>query len=201
MTSPVSQDHRDPIATRGRLLDAALALFTERTLTGTAVPAVAARAGVGVGTIYRSYPSKEALGNAVYQRCKADMRAALSRGQPTDPTAETARTSLRRLWHNLASFAAEQPDALAFCEHQQHASYLDEHSRLAARNVEDLVIAAIRRGQLAGEIRQGDPWLLVSLAYGAFVGMTKSLRAVTASLDAATVEAAEQAVWDMLCAR
>ena len=56
---------------REAILDAALDLFAQRGFHGTAVPAVAERARVGAGTIYRYFASKEALVNAVYQRHKS----------------------------------------------------------------------------------------------------------------------------------
>ena len=49
------------------ILDAALALFVERGYHGTAVPAIAERAGVAAGTIYHHFESKEQLVNAVFE--------------------------------------------------------------------------------------------------------------------------------------
>src|SRR5688500_7489538 len=68
-----------PAGKRDAVLAAALALFTERTYEGTPMPAVAQRAGIGVGTIYRYFPSKEALGNAVFQQGKREMLRYLTR--------------------------------------------------------------------------------------------------------------------------
>ena len=56
------------MAVREAILDAALHLFTERTFAACPVPLVAERAGVATGTIYRYFPSKEALVNEVYRR-------------------------------------------------------------------------------------------------------------------------------------
>ena len=53
------------------ILSAALELFAEKGFHGTAVPEIAAKAGVAAGTIYRYFDSKEAMVNAVYQRHKA----------------------------------------------------------------------------------------------------------------------------------
>ena len=52
------------------ILEAALPLFVERGFYGTAVPAVADRAGVAAGTIYHHFASKEAMVNALYRRWK-----------------------------------------------------------------------------------------------------------------------------------
>ena len=45
---------------REAVLGAALELFVERGFHGTTVPEIAERAGVGAGTIYRHFASKEA---------------------------------------------------------------------------------------------------------------------------------------------
>ncbi|MFN0246911.1 MAG: TetR/AcrR family transcriptional regulator, partial [Kofleriaceae bacterium] len=55
---------------REAILDAALELFVERGFFGTAVPEIADKAGVGAGTIYRYFESKEALVNAIYRQQK-----------------------------------------------------------------------------------------------------------------------------------
>jgi len=71
---------------RERLLDAALALFLE---DGPDVPleAVAKRAGVGIGTLYRRFPTREALVEAAYRSEVAHLAEAaeeLLRDRPPD---------------------------------------------------------------------------------------------------------------------
>src|SRR5689334_15289154 len=55
---------------REAILAAALELFVERGFYGTAVPEIAERAGVGAGTIYRYFESKETLVNELYREQK-----------------------------------------------------------------------------------------------------------------------------------
>jgi len=43
-----------------------LQLFEARGFDGTSVPLIAQKAGVGIGTVYRYFPTKEALLNAVF---------------------------------------------------------------------------------------------------------------------------------------
>jgi AcrR family transcriptional regulator len=52
---------------RERLLDAAETVFTEKG-TGASTEEVARQAGVGIGTVFRHFPTKEALLSAVYAR-------------------------------------------------------------------------------------------------------------------------------------
>jgi AcrR family transcriptional regulator len=56
----------DAARNRDRLLDAATRLFVEQGLDAT-VDAIAKEAGVGAGTVYRHFPSREALIEAAYR--------------------------------------------------------------------------------------------------------------------------------------
>src|SRR5215203_1486893 len=49
------------LATRGRIVQAVADLVAEAHPASISVPAVAKRAGVGVATVYRYFPTKEAL--------------------------------------------------------------------------------------------------------------------------------------------
>src|SRR5258707_6306679 len=65
--APVKQPRADAVRNRERVLKAAKIVFS----TGGAeasLEAVARRAGVGIGTLYRHFPTREALFEAVYRR-------------------------------------------------------------------------------------------------------------------------------------
>src|SRR6267142_1261146 len=57
----------DSIRNRERLLEAAAAVFSAGGPEAS-LEAVAKRAGVGIGTLYRHFPTREALFEAVYRR-------------------------------------------------------------------------------------------------------------------------------------
>jgi AcrR family transcriptional regulator len=64
---PVRKPRADSVRNRERVLEAAKAVFS----TGGAdasLEAVARRAGVGIGTLYRHFPTRESLFEAVYRR-------------------------------------------------------------------------------------------------------------------------------------
>jgi TetR/AcrR family transcriptional regulator, repressor of fatR-cypB operon len=176
------------------VLEAALAVFTEHTYDGTAMPLVADRAGAAVGTIYRHFPSKQALVNAVFQHWKRLMLEYLARGTRPD---EPVRAEFGRIWSALRAFATDHPTAFAFLEHQQHEGYLDAESTALAEQATALATDLVVRGQRGGQIRPGDPAVLVALVYGAFVGLSKAIRAGTV-VGEDEFAAAERAVWDLL---
>src|SRR5712692_1439339 len=90
-----------PADKREAILDAALELFAERTFEGTPVPLIAERAGVAAGTIYRYFDGKEALVNALYRRCKGDLRSVLAEAIASGTTHEER---FRLMWRGQWQF-------------------------------------------------------------------------------------------------
>src|SRR6185295_10480465 len=64
---PTRRRRSDSIRNRERLLKAAAAVFSAGG-SDASLEAVAKRAGVGIGTLYRHFPTREALFEAVYRR-------------------------------------------------------------------------------------------------------------------------------------
>ncbi|MGX2993378.1 TetR/AcrR family transcriptional regulator [Streptomyces sp. JNUCC 64] len=181
------------------LIDAAIALFAERTYEGTQMPAVAQRAGVGVGSIYRYFPSKEALGNAAFQHAKRDLLERLADAVAEGGPTSSIRVEFGRFWRGFARFATDRPDAFVFLEHQQHDTYLNPESVGLALEIDRVAADFIARGQRAGEIREGDAGHLVALALGAFAGLVRLQRpGGLEALDPDDLDRAEAAVWDLL---
>src|SRR3954466_13928564 len=63
----VRKPRADAVRNRERVLEAAKAVFSAGG-SGASLEAVAKRAGVGIGTLYRHFPTREALFEAVYRR-------------------------------------------------------------------------------------------------------------------------------------
>jgi AcrR family transcriptional regulator len=75
---------------RELLMAAALEAFTERGTDDTSLEEIARRAGVGIGTLYRHFPGRTALLEAVY----TDQVAALCRRADQLATAESPAAAL-----------------------------------------------------------------------------------------------------------
>lgn len=189
----------DPDAKHDAVLDAALDLLGERTYGATAMPEVADRAGVAVGTVYRFFPSKEALVNAVYRRWKGRFAAALAEAVG-DPTGLSPRAEFDRWWDGLTAFAAAHPAAFSFLETHRHDQYLDEESRALAAAVDDEAAAFVRRAQRAGAMRRGRPDAMVAMVFGAFVGLHKLVESTGAPLSRPEQARARDAAWALVAA-
>ena len=75
MTAPLRSD---AARNRDRILEAARAAFAEHGLE-IGVDEIAQRAGVGVGTLYRRFPSKASLVHAIFEQRVDDLAPAIER--------------------------------------------------------------------------------------------------------------------------
>lgn len=180
------------------ILDAALRAFAERGYHGTAVPEVAEAAGVGTGTLYRYFASKEALVNELYRDAKQQLRAALLDGMPPLALAQpdAAERWFSELWRRLGAFARTEPDAFRFLEMQDHVAYLDAQSRQVERAVLAPLWLAGKR--LRDKASGASVDLLIALLWGAFVGLIKAQRLGYLQLDDTKLQQAGAACWRMI---
>jgi AcrR family transcriptional regulator len=177
------------------ILAAALGLFAERGFHGTAVPLVAERAGVGAGTIYRYFESKEALVNALYQKWKGEL---LTRVVTDFPGGASAREQFTAVWRRLANFVLENPEVYTFLELHHHGSYLDAESRALDNRLHDFAVGTIQRAQADGILKRVDPELLLALVHGAFIGVLRACREGRLAVSLESYQAAEPSCWDLV---
>jgi TetR/AcrR family transcriptional regulator, repressor of fatR-cypB operon len=175
------------------ILDAALEAFVERGFHGTAIPQIAERANIAAGTIYHYFDSKEALVNALYRSWKSTIS---QRVFATFPQGAPVREQFRTMWNVMVAFATQNPQAFAFIELHNHASYLDAESIGIDRTIKEFAAAMIKRAQVEGLVKPLEAYVLMELVFGAFVGMLRAYWEKRISLDDAVIAAAEQACWD-----
>jgi AcrR family transcriptional regulator len=136
----------DAVRNRERVLEAAKAVFSAGG-PDASLEAVAKRAGVGIGTLYRHFPTREALFEAVYRREVQQLtelaEALKSEAEPVD--------ALRRWMRSNVEFIATKKGMLAALALAVHGS-----SELYAHTFERLtkaVRALLERAVAAGEMR------------------------------------------------
>jgi TetR/AcrR family transcriptional regulator, repressor of fatR-cypB operon len=182
---------------REAILRAALEVFAELGVHGVAVPEIASRAGVGTGTIYRFFDSKEQLINAVFREQKRELGRRL---RDLDPLQEP-RTVYDEFWRRVVQFVHDEPYAFRFLELHDHQSYLDEESRELERKVLAPMLAAHRSLQKRGVFRKDiRAEVAMSLHWGALVNLFKAERTGYLSVKPRDVIAARDACWRLLAA-
>jgi TetR/AcrR family transcriptional regulator, repressor of fatR-cypB operon len=180
---------------RELIMTAALELFVERGFYGTAVPEIADRAGVGAGTIYRYFESKEALVNEIYR----EQKLAFGRIATDDfPATAPIREQFRVLWTRMARFAIEHPSSFVFLELHHHAQYLDAASRAVEQRMTELFARVVIDAQARQELKPGDPRVLMGLVMGAFIGVIRNCVGLDRPLGDADWKLAEQCMWEAI---
>jgi AcrR family transcriptional regulator len=183
------------IGKRQAILDAALDLFAERGFHGTAVPLVAERAGVGAGTVYRYFASKEALVNELFQFWKHELGRALLHEFPLQAE---MREQFHEVWTRLHRFAQVHPKAMAFLELHHHRDYLDARSRA----VEDAVLLPLYQFVLSAQEKRAlkpvSAEVLMAMVYGTFTGLLRGSTEKRITLTPALLDEAEETLWQAM---
>lgn len=136
----------DAVRNRERVLEAAKAVFSAGG-PDASLEAVARRAGVGIGTLYRHFPTREALFEAVYRR-EVDQLSDLAERLKNDPSPVDA---LRRWLRSNVEFVATKKgmaEALALAAHGY-----SELSAYSSDRLTKAVGSLLDRAVAAGEIR------------------------------------------------
>jgi AcrR family transcriptional regulator len=180
---------------RDTILRAALELFVERGFHGASVPAIAERARIAAGTMYRYFPSKEALVNELYRALKTSLLAALLSGFPFDaPPRAQFRSFFFRLW----GFARNAPEAFTFLEHHHHADYLDAESQAMERASLLPFVEFLERTRALRVTKAIAAPALMAIVWGAFSGLLKAGRLGHLVLTDDILASAEGCAWDAI---
>lgn len=143
----------DALRNRDRVLEAAKAVFSQGG-TETGLEAVARRAGVGIGTLYRHFPTREALYEAVYRR-EVEQLAELARQLAAAPR---PLEGLRRWMQALLGFVATKKGmamALALAAHKPPELMAFTTGELTEA-IGRLLRPAVEAGEVRGDIGPED---------------------------------------------
>jgi AcrR family transcriptional regulator len=137
---------RDAERNRQRILEAARELFAERGL-GVSLDEIARHAGVGVGTVYRRFPDKEQLIDALFEARLGEILAAA-----------TDSLAMPDPWDALAHFLERslelQVEDRALKELLLGTSTAHARIERGRQQIQPVVEAVLDRAQQAGVVRE-----------------------------------------------
>jgi len=154
----------DSTRNRQLLIDAAKAGFSEVGLN-VSLEEIARRAGVGIGTLYRHFPSREAVVEAVYRREVEQLAEAVPQLLETSPAGE----ALHKWMHLFVDYIATKrviAPSLATAAGRTSALYATS-AELITRAVSTLLKCAVASGDVRKDIDPSDLLrALVGVSYG-----------------------------------
>ena len=150
---PVRRPRADAVRNRERVLEAAKFVFSAGG-PDASLEAVARRAGVGIGTLYRHFPTREALFEAVYRREVQQLvelaEALKSEASPVDALRRWLRSNVE-----LVATKKGMAAALSLAVHGSSELYAHTFERLA-KAVGVLIDRAVSAGEIRSDISPAD---------------------------------------------
>ncbi len=190
---------RDGEATRERLLQAALELYTTTGYSRTTTPMLATQAGVAEGTIYRHFKGKEQLLNEAWRRAYRagmDLLKALEGDR-----VRKAPERLALLGRQLVDLAAADPALMRMMFTTEAEPYLDEPSRAARRDFLDGLVQLVAMGKSDGLVRAGPAELWASVWFTVVQHAIDLVASGTWTADSSPAALTLEAAWDAIAAR
>jgi AcrR family transcriptional regulator len=161
-TVPVRKPRADSARNRQLLIDAAKAGFSSIGLD-VSLEEIARRAGVGIGTLYRHFPTREAVVEAVYRREVEHLAEAVPQLLQTSPAGE----ALRQWMHLFVDFIATKRIIAPSLAAAAVRTSIPTSAELITSALSTLVKRAIASGDVRKDIDPSDLLrAMVGVSYG-----------------------------------
>jgi len=186
---------------RRAIVRATIELVAERGFHGTPMSMIAARAGVGAGSIYRYFADKEILIHETFAEVLARMQEAVSDGYPRG---ESIRRRYEHFFLGMSRFFIENSSDFGFLR-----QYFDSPFGIALRRDKmmeqecrehdcESIHCLIEEGIDSGLFKDLPPLAHVSIIFGALVSVARDHILGFISLDAPMLQSIADACWDAL---
>jgi AcrR family transcriptional regulator len=163
-TAPTRKPRADGARNRQSLIDAAKAGFAQVGLT-VSLEEIARRAGVGIGTLYRHFPSREAVVEAVYRREVDQLVDAVPQLLQTLPAGEALHQWMHLFVNYIATKRLIAP-SLGTAISRASAPHATP-AELITQAISTLLKGAIRSGDVRKDIDPSDLLrALIGVSYG-----------------------------------
>lgn len=177
------------------IIQAALELVGEHGFHGAPMAMIASKAGLGAGTIYRYFDSKDALIMEIFRIVEGRLVAALMRGYPEHLTLQ------ERFLHMgvvLVKHLIAAPLELRFLEQFYNSPYGVAHRRekLFGNKEKDLIRELFEEAIQQQIFKKLDLTILCALAFGPLVDVCRDHVLGFVTLDERMIEETVGACWD-----
>jgi TetR/AcrR family transcriptional regulator, repressor of fatR-cypB operon len=184
---------------RKKIIKAALMLLTKHGFHAAPMSMIAEKAGVGTGTIYTYFKSKDILINAIYHEIENEILDHLSRNTPET---RSIRERFIHLWTTLLKYLIANPINFRYIEqfHNSPFGVSLRRDRLTGNAGEPPVFMNILKdGILTKEIRNLPMLVLHAQAFGSLIVLARDHALGFIEMDAPLISRCAEACWDSIC--
>ncbi|MEG3640202.1 TetR/AcrR family transcriptional regulator [Magnetococcus sp. PR-3] len=153
----------DTNATQGRVLQAALTLFSQQGYFATSMQQLQKEAGVSIGSIYHHFGSKEAIAQALYDTLLARMNTAVDEriAQHKDHHGR-----FRALIEMLFEMTEQDPMAMGFILNARHREFLPTSPPICSSRPFQQMKQLVEQAMAEGMIKPIEPWVAAAQMFG-----------------------------------
>ena len=158
----------DPEPLDCRILTAALDLFVERGFHNVSVHDVQRQSQVSIGSIYKHFGGKEGVAKGLYYHLLNEFEEMVN--QVIDEVSDS-RARCERIIALLFEYTETRRSIIEYMLHAKHREFLPDEPPICSSTPFKTMRRIVQKGMDAGEIRQGDPWVVASSVFGGAIRM------------------------------
>ncbi len=183
---------------RDEILQAALELIAEHGFHGAPMAMIAEKAGVGAGTIYRYFETKDVLIRQLFDELEGEIMAAVQDGYPVD---RSFRDRFSHFWTGLFRYMIAHPLHFQYMEQYHNSPYgaaLHRDRILGKSDSPDLFRDLFKEAVEQRVMKDLPLLVLFSLAFGPLITLTRDHILGFVEMDDALIAITVEACWDGL---
>ncbi len=148
---------------RENIVAAALKLFCEQGFHHTSTTSISKEAGVGTGTLFLYFSSKDVLINSLYREAKGQLSAHLQQDYPEDAG---VKERIKHIWFTACWWALSNPEAFRFIHMFKSSPYISNITREEAASAANFAEQLVQEGIISGLLIPMETNLLFTLFDG-----------------------------------
>ena len=177
------------------VLQATLELIAEQGFHGTPMSQIAQKANIGVGTIYRYFPSKEDLINELYIQVKSRLTHFVFKNYSENMP---VRESFIILFRTVIDYFIENPMDFLFMEQYDNSPLITVATRQESMRIFESASNLFIRAKEEALLRDLPTQMIHTLACGATKALANLYLFSEVKPDSATLDKGVEAVWDTI---
>lgn len=177
-------------------MKASLELIAQKGFHGVPMSLIAHKAGVGAGTIYRYFSSKDALIKELHRNLEEKIRSSLHEGYDCE---KPLRERFLYLTRQLLKYFVKHPLHFRYLEQYFNSPYgisLHRERILGKSGNHDIFMDILKEGKEQKIIKELPPSILFSIALGPLISLTRDHTIGLIHLDEKLINKVTDASWD-----
>lgn len=180
---------------RTAILEAMLRLIAKNGFHGTAMSQVVKESGVGAGTIYYYFESKDELIDELYRIIKRDFAETILRNFDQN---QPLRAQVRQIFENTLRYFIQRPQESAFVEQYSKSPYYRPEIEMEMAQYYMPAVECLKRGQQEMIIKDFPDAVIVSLTLDVATSLAQKQAAGFVELTDELIDRIIDALWEAI---